>query len=81
MEPKAVGAGEGWHWYVCGWRLFIKNPGVMIGQLVVLLIVAVILNFVPLIGSLALALITPILAGGWYYSVRNSIHAFLCTAP
>ncbi|MEE8428652.1 MAG: BPSS1780 family membrane protein [Gammaproteobacteria bacterium] len=71
MEPKVVGAAEGWHWYVCGWGLFVKNPGVMIGQFVVLLLIAVILNFVPLIGSLALALITPVLAGGWFYSIRR----------
>ncbi len=71
MEPMAVGAGEGWRWYVCGWRLFVKNPGVMIGQFVVLLVIAVLLNFVPLIGSLALALITPVLAGGWYYSIHQ----------
>ena len=71
MEPKAVGADDGWRWYVCGWRLFVKNPGVMVGQFVILLVIAVMLNFVPLIGSLALALITPILAGGWYYSIRQ----------
>ncbi len=71
MEPMAVGARDGWDWYVCGWRLFVKNPGVMIGQFVVLLIIALVLNFVPLIGSLALALITPVLAGGWYYSIRQ----------
>lgn len=71
MEPMAVGARDGWDWYVCGWRLFVKSPGVMIGQFMVLLIIALVLNFVPLIGSLALALITPVLAGGWYYSIRQ----------
>jgi len=71
MEPITASAGEGWQWYVRGWKLFIKNPAVMVGQLIVLLIIAIILNLVPVVGNLALALITPVLAGGWYFSIQQ----------
>lgn len=69
MEARIVSGDEGWRWYVCAWKLFVRNPGILVGQTLVLLLIAVALNLVPLIGGLALALITPVLAGGWYYTL------------
>jgi uncharacterized membrane protein len=69
MEPTRVEAGQGWTWFVCGWRLFARKPGVMIAFLLVLFVIAIVLNLVPLVGNAVFTLITAVLFGGWYYAI------------
>ena len=71
MEAKRVAAGEGWQWLVCGWRLFVRNPGIMVLYLVLWLVISVGANLVPIVGGLAMALIAPVLLAGWYEAAHR----------
>lgn len=61
---RGVAAGRGWDWISSGWEMFKKQPGMWIGLVVVALIIFVVLAIIPFIGSLALAIIGPVFAGG-----------------
>ncbi len=61
---RGVAAGRGWDWITSGWEIFKKQPGMWIGLIVVALVIFVVLAIIPFIGSLALAIIGPVFAGG-----------------
>lgn len=63
-DGRIVEASRGVTWLSEGWTLFTKNPGVWIGQMVVLLLVFFILGLIPLIGGLAINLLTPVFGAG-----------------
>jgi uncharacterized membrane protein len=67
MTVRKVDAGQGWSWIVEGWRLFIKAPGMWIVMLLIYLGINIVLSFIPLVGTLANALIAPALVGGMLY--------------
>lgn len=67
MNAVRTTAGRGWGWIVEGWRSFAKAPGVWI---VITLIYAVItfgFSLIPFVGTLANALLSPVLWGGLLY--------------
>lgn len=68
---KKVSADEGWVWYASGWKLFVRNPGIQLVYLLIILLIVVGLALVPFIGGLVLGLVTPVLAGGWFYALRE----------
>jgi uncharacterized membrane protein len=68
--PFAVPAGRGSAWWSEGWRLFTPSPGTWIGISVVFIVILIALGFVPLLGSLASTLLTPVLAGGIFVGCR-----------
>ena len=57
-------AGSGWSWIAEGWRLFMKSPGLWIGMVVVMAVILFVLNILPIIGPIAVAILTPVLGGG-----------------
>lgn len=57
-------AANGWTWIVEGWRFFMKSPGIWIAITVVMLVISLVSNFIPLVGPLALMVLTPVFAGG-----------------
>lgn len=63
-EGQAVGAGNGWQWIADAWGYFTRQPGVWIAVVVIFLVIAVVLNMIPFLGGLALALLAPVFAGG-----------------
>ena len=67
MNALRVDAGRGWGWIVEGWRLFTKAPGIWIVILVIYIIISMILSFIPIVGALANALLTPVLVGGMLF--------------
>ena len=70
-QAKRVSADEGWVWYAGGWKLFVRNPGIQLVYLLIILLIAVGLALIPFIGALVLGLITPVLAGGWFYALHE----------
>jgi uncharacterized membrane protein len=62
--PRHLAAGEGAGWWGEGWRIFCAAPAVWIGIFVVFVVVSIALVLVPIIGSLAHTLLTPVFAGG-----------------
>lgn len=73
MEARAVEAGRGLGWYGEGWRAFRSAPGVWIVMIIIAFVIAVVLNFVPLVGWLVLALVTPALIGGLLFAAREGL--------
>lgn len=61
---RTVDAGRGIEWLKQGWQLFTKNPGIWIALALILMIIVVVLGFIPFLGNLALALLSPVFAGG-----------------
>jgi len=72
MQAKKVDVGQGVSWISCGFRIFMKNPGVWVVLAIILLGIAVVLSFIPIVGPLALSLISPVLGGGLLYAARES---------
>lgn len=67
MTVIRADAGRGWGWIVEGWRLFAQAPGIWIVILLIYLGISVVLSFVPFVGMLAHALLSPVLIGGMLY--------------
>jgi hypothetical protein len=62
--PFALGIGAGWQWLRGGFDLFRENPGGWIGALVVLVVISIGISFIPVAGSLALNLLSPVFMAG-----------------
>jgi uncharacterized membrane protein len=63
-EGQALAAGNGWQWIVDAWEMFKRQPGMWIALIVVFFVVFFLVSMVPIIGSLAAALLGPVFAGG-----------------
>lgn len=65
MQPKKLDLGQGIAWYGCGWDIFKQNATVWVLFGVMFLVINFVMSFIPVIGPLLLALITPLLAAGF----------------
>lgn len=63
-DPCSVSAGRGWGWVAEGWELFKDRPWPWVGVTLLYLLISIVLNFVPFVGGLAMAILSPILSGG-----------------
>ncbi len=63
-EPRVVAGGRGSAWWAGGWRLFAANVFTWIGMVIIYYIISILLSFVPIIGSVGQALLTPVFVGG-----------------
>lgn len=70
-EPRVVDAGRGAAWWAGGWRLFASNVFTWIGIIIVYYVISIVLNIVPVIGSVAQALLTPVFVGGIMLGCRS----------
>jgi len=68
MQAKSVSAGQGANWFGCGWNLFKQDFGTWFIMFLILIVLTVVLSFIPFIGSLALAIISPALIAGFMYA-------------
>lgn len=68
---RRVDPGACFDWLRQGWALFVANPGVWIAATVIVLVLTLALHIVPLIGSLAANLLTPVLAAGMLDMARR----------
>jgi len=66
VDYRKVSAGQGWQWYVEGWRLFLTRPGTLYLVLILFLLVQLAITIVPLVGSIVATLIAPAMIGGVY---------------
>lgn len=72
MEPISVPASDGWTWIKQGWEMFVKNPGMWIVLILVLIVIWFVASAIPYIGGLALALVSPVLIGGLYLAIDTA---------
>jgi len=68
---RAVAAARGWRWIADAWELFRRQPGAWIGLVIVALLIFIGMTLVPLLGSLASAVLTPVFVGGIFVACRE----------
>jgi uncharacterized membrane protein len=71
LEARNVEAGQGVAWWSEAWALFMKNPGLWLLFGLVVVLGAIVLHLVPLLGGIAVSLVSPVIAGGWMLSARK----------
>jgi uncharacterized membrane protein len=70
LPGRSVPAGDGVKWIGDGWRLYTKAPLMWILALLILIVIAVVVSLVPIIGSLAFQVVTPVFYGGLVVACR-----------
>jgi uncharacterized membrane protein len=68
---RAVPAARGWSWIAEGWELFRRQPGAWIALIIVALLIFIGMAFIPVLGSLAGMVLTPVFAGGIFVACRE----------
>jgi uncharacterized membrane protein len=63
-DPASLPAGQGWAWIAEAWQLFKKQPGAWIGALILFYLILIVVSLLPLIGGLAVTILTPMLSAG-----------------
>ncbi len=71
MEAKNVSAARGAEWFTCGWNLFKQDFGTWFIMFLIFVGIAIVLIFIPFIGTLALSVITPALIAGFMFSASQ----------
>lgn len=72
VRARKVDSARGLGWWTDAWALFTRNPGMWIVYALAIMILFVLLAMIPVIGSLAGALLAPVLIGSWLLALRNS---------
>ena len=73
VEARSVAGGHGISWWTQAWPLFMGNAGLWIVMALILIVVSIVLSVIPLLGSLALGLLAPVVAGSWMMAVRKVV--------
>jgi uncharacterized membrane protein len=68
---RTVDAGRGVNWWSEAWALFMKNPGMWIVLALIMIVILIVLNFIPFLGSLASSLLFPAFAASWLLAARK----------
>jgi uncharacterized membrane protein len=61
---RTVPAANGWPWIEQGWNLFKRQPGIWIALVVVFIVISIALAFVPILGSIASMVLSPVFVAG-----------------
>ena len=71
LPGRGLPVGFAWGWIVEGWRLFVRAPLMWIVSIVVIFVIAIVVNFVPLLGTLAFQLFQGVFAAGFVVACRS----------
>ncbi|BBB25953.1 BPSS1780 family membrane protein [Amphritea japonica] len=69
--PVSVSALRGWGWLTEGFGHFKQNPVAWIVTMIVWVILTSVLSFIPVIGSLAVTLLSPVISAGFMLGCRE----------
>ena len=69
--PVSVSAGNGWRWLAEGFLYFKRNPVAWILTFLAWIVITVIFNFIPIVGSLVLWLVSPVITAGYMLGCRE----------
>ncbi len=72
MQIRSVAAGRGWEWVVEGFRIFRKQPLTWITLVVVMAMIWIAAMMVPVIGPLAINLVSPVFFAGLMLACRST---------
>ena len=64
-EGRGVPAGNGWRWIADAWAFTAEQRWTFIGLFLLIVVLQIAANFVPIIGPLALSLLSPVILGGF----------------
>jgi hypothetical protein len=64
-EGRGVEAGNGWRWIADAWAFTAEQRWTFIGVFLLLVVLQFAANLVPLIGSIVLSVLSPVLMGGF----------------
>lgn len=64
-EGRGVPAGRGWSWLADAWAFTASQRWTFIGLFLLLVLIQFLANFVPLIGPIAVSVVSPVLVGGF----------------
>ena len=70
-EPRHLKAGRGWQWYVQGFTLFRRQPGMWIVLALQFFVLALLAGVLPAVGALAYTLVSPVLSAGVYLAAKQ----------
>ena len=68
---RGVDAGRGWDWIAAGWELFKKQAGMWIAVVLVAFVIFFVLALIPVVGSLATFVLSPVFAAGVLVCARE----------
>ncbi len=68
---RSVSAGRGWSWIAEGWGLFKAQPWMWILIWVVLVVMLLALQFIPILGPIANAILWPVFSAGLVLGCRS----------
>ncbi len=71
MNVQRVEFAGGWRWCAEGWQLFMRRPGTWVLMTVISGGISLALSLVPVLGWLAVSMITPALTGGMLFAARE----------
>lgn len=71
LPGRGLPVGSAWGWIVEGWRLFARAPLMWIVSIVVIFVIAIVVNFVPFLGTLVFQLFQGVFAAGFVVACRS----------
>ena len=71
MPGRRVDAGRGASWIAEGWKLFTRAPLMWIISIVVLFIVALVMNFIPILGGIVFQVLQIVFWAGFIAACRS----------
>ncbi|UTW04726.1 hypothetical protein KDX31_06940 [Amphritea atlantica] len=69
--PDSVPASHGWSWLVGGFGHFKQNPVAWIVAIVIWVIVSTVLSMIPLVGSIGVTILSPVIGAGFMLGCRS----------
>jgi uncharacterized membrane protein len=69
--PRSVATERGWGWWTDAWALFMRSAVLWVALGLIVLVGLFVVGMVPVLGSVAIALLMPALAGGWMLAARK----------
>jgi hypothetical protein len=70
-EARTVEPGRGWGWWPEAWALFMRSPLLWVALALIVMVAFGVVGLVPLLGTLATAVLLPPVAGGWLIAARK----------
>ncbi len=71
LPGRHTPAGSGWTWIAQGWSLFMRSPVMWIIAVVIIVVAAIVLGLVPVVGTLALNLLSAVISAGLVVACRS----------
>jgi hypothetical protein len=70
-QTRTIDAGRGLAWWTEAWALFMRSALLWVVMALILIVIFVVISFVPLLGAVATALLTPVFFGSWMLAARK----------